>query len=61
MFELDEYLDLLTFHKKHPTAIFADQGMINFMAFRMINQGKLKARQWPLQAMSTSRHWTLVF
>jgi hypothetical protein len=52
IFPLDEYLDLLAFQKKNPSAFLCgDQGILNFMAFKKIATGTLKARAWPLQAV----------
>jgi hypothetical protein len=51
IFELDEYVDLLQFLERNPGAIFMDQGILNFMAFRRITQGQIKARSWPLQTI----------
>lgn len=52
IFGLDEYLDLLQFQKRNPGAFLCgDQGILNFMTFRQITEGKLKAIPWPLQAV----------
>lgn len=52
IFELDEYLDLLEFQKRNPGSFLCgDQGILNFMAFRRITDGRLKARSWPFQAV----------
>jgi len=49
LFDLEEYLALLRFGRDHPGAFFADQGPLNFMAFKGIAEGRIRARDWPFQ------------
>jgi hypothetical protein len=52
IFDIHEYLDLLAFQKKCPNAFLCgDQGIFNFMAFRKIAEGSIKACAWPLQVV----------
>lgn len=52
LFDLEEYLALLDFQRRHPSALLCgDQGILNFMAFRKICAGTLEARSWPFQAV----------
>jgi hypothetical protein len=52
IFDLDEYLDLLNFQKRREGAFLCgDQGILNFMAFRRIADGRIRARAWPFQAV----------
>ncbi len=51
IFELEEYIELLEFLERNPGAVFMDQGILNFMAFRKITEGRIKARSWPFQAI----------
>jgi hypothetical protein len=51
IFELGEYLDIVTYMKRHEGSIFLDQGIINFLLFRSIERDGLKTRSWPLQAV----------
>jgi hypothetical protein len=51
MFDLDEYLELLAAYRRNPSSVFADQGMLNMLSFRAIESGKIRARDWPFQAL----------
>jgi hypothetical protein len=51
IFDLDEYLELVAFQKVTRGSFFTDQGPLNFMAFKLIAEGRLTARAWPFQAV----------
>jgi hypothetical protein len=52
IFDLEEYLSLLAFQKRKPASFLCgDQGILNFMAFKRITAGAIKAVAWPLQAV----------
>ena len=48
----DEYLSLLAIQKKEPDIfISGEQGILNYMLFKLIAGQKISARSWPLQAI----------
>lgn len=50
--DLEEYLQLCKFQRENPTAFNSgEQGILNYMIFRRITSGTIKACQWPLQAV----------
>jgi hypothetical protein len=51
LLDLDEYLALLKFDKDHPGAFFSEQGIFNFMAFKGVADGRIRARAWPFQVL----------
>src|SRR5215813_3881797 len=52
IFDLGEYLGLLRFQRRYPPSFLCgDQGILNYLAFRHITAGRLRARSWPFQAV----------
>lgn len=50
--DLEEYLELLAFQRANPAALLCgEQGILNLMVFRRIAEGRIRARQWPFQAV----------
>ena len=48
-FELDEYLELVRFAQANQGALYADQGLLNFMVFRAADEGRLRLDRRELQ------------
>lgn len=50
-FDIDEYLEILSFQKAQPGSLFTDQGPLGILTFRNACRGSIKVRDWPLQAV----------
>lgn len=49
MLDLDRYLELLRFSRKHPGMFYGSQGLFNFMVFSALDEGALRLNQRELQ------------
>lgn len=55
IFELSEYVEMLDFCEKHPGIFkFGDQGLLNFMIFQGVEQGKFRVKNEHLQTFGSS-------
>jgi hypothetical protein len=52
IFDLKDYLEILDIQRDIPGSFFTDQGILNFMTFKGVAEGRLRVREWPFQTLT---------